>query len=136
MSTVTDRDVQTASTGELAARVSRDIATLVRDELKLAQLETTSKAKKLGLGAGLLGGAGAIAFFGGGAFVAAAILGLAIVVPGWLAAVIVGGALILLAGMFALAGKKGLSAGGPPVPTEAVDGVKTDVHTIQQAVRR
>jgi Putative Actinobacterial Holin-X, holin superfamily III len=119
------------SAGELMSRFSKDISTLIRDELRLAQAETTAKAKRLGLGAGLFGGAGLVAVFGIGALVAAAILGLATVVDAWLAAIIVGVALFAVAGLLALVGKKDVQAGSPPVPTEAIDGVKSDIHAIK-----
>ena len=122
------------SAGELMSRFSKDISTLIRDELRLAQAETTAKAKRLGLGAGLFGGAGLVAVFGIGALVAAAILGLATVVDAWLAAIIVGVALFAVAGLLALVGKKDVQAGSPPVPTEAIDGVKSDIHAIKSGI--
>src|ERR1700733_6706934 len=75
-----------ASLGELTARLSEQMSTLVRDELRLAQAETTAKAKKVGFGAGLFGGAGLTAVYGVGSLILAAILGLAHVVDAWLAA--------------------------------------------------
>ena len=46
---------QEHSTGELVKQMTEQVATLVRDELKLAQVEMTRKGKQAGLGAGLLG---------------------------------------------------------------------------------
>jgi hypothetical protein len=128
--------VEDASAGELVERVSRDMAVLVRDELRLAAAETTAKAKKVGLGLGLLGTAGLVALFGTGALVAAAILGLATVVHPWLAAVIVGAALLAIAGVTALIGKRDVSAAAPPIPTEAVASVKTDINTLREGAHR
>ena len=128
--------VEEASVGELTARLSHDLSTLMRDELRLAQVETSEKAKKVGLGVGLFGVSGLIAYLGAAALVAAAILGLANAVDPWLAAVIVGAALILIAAIAALAGKQGVSAGTPPVPTEAMAGIKADVDTLRERARR
>ena len=47
-----------ASTGELVSRLSEEVSTLIRDELRLAQAEMTQKTKKAGIGAGLFGGPG------------------------------------------------------------------------------
>ena len=47
------------STGELVKLVAEQVSVLVRDELKLAQLEMSGKAKQAGKGAGMLGGGGA-----------------------------------------------------------------------------
>lgn len=111
-------EISDASTGELVSRLTKDMSTLIRDEMRLAQIEASSKAKKLGLGAGLFGGAGLLALFGLGVLVAAATLGLANVVAAWLAAVIVGAALLIIAALVALVGKKDVSAGAPPAPKE------------------
>ena len=66
-------DPAQASTGELTDQLSR----LVRDEVRLARGEVTQKGKRLGVGAGLFGGAGLVAVLGLGALVTAAVLGLA-----------------------------------------------------------
>src|SRR6195952_1244681 len=65
-----------ASTGELVGRLSQQMSTLVRDEIRLAQLDLTEKGKRVGVGAGAFGGAGAIAYLGLATLVAAAGLGL------------------------------------------------------------
>ena len=124
------------STGQLVSRMTQEISTLVRDEIRMAQLEITSKAKKTGTGLGLFGGAGVFAWFGFGALVAAAILGLAHAVPAWLAAVIVGAVLLLVAGVAALLGRKEVAQATPPVPEETISSVKTDVRTVKQAAKR
>lgn len=56
----TPSEAKAASTslGDLFGEVSRDISTLMRQEVALAKAELTESAKKAGVGAGLLGGAG------------------------------------------------------------------------------
>jgi Putative Actinobacterial Holin-X, holin superfamily III len=125
-----------ASIGELTARMSEQVSRLVRDELALAQLEAKHKAKALGLGVGMFGASGVVAWFGAGCGVAAAVLGLANVLSPWLAAVIVAAALFVVAGVLALAGRAGVKRGGAPIPTEAVESAKADVAVVRQAVRR
>jgi membrane protein len=122
---------QDASLGELVSRVSEQTSRLIRDELRLAQLEMAEKGKKAGIGAGLFGGAGLFALYGLACLVAAAVLGLAGPVPDWLAAIIVGVALFAVAGVAALIGKRQVSAATPPVPEEAVGGVKQDIQTLK-----
>lgn len=51
-------DVEEASVGELMGNVSRDLLTLLRQEIALAKAEVKAEAKKAGKASGLLGGAG------------------------------------------------------------------------------
>lgn len=120
-----------ASVGELLARASEQTTRLIRDELRLAQAELAQKGKRAGLGAGLFGGAGVFAVYGLGALVAAAILGLAQAMDAWLAALIVTAALFVVAGIAALVGKKNIAEATPPVPTEAVSGLKQDLDALK-----
>jgi hypothetical protein len=52
-----------ASVGELFGEISRDLSTLIRQEISLAKAETTESAKKAGAGAGMFGGAGVAGHF-------------------------------------------------------------------------
>ncbi len=123
-----------ASIGELVSSVSADLSRLVRDEMRLAQVEVTEKAKKAGIGVGAFGAAGVLALFALGVLLAAAVLGLATVIPAWLAALVVGVVVLLVAGVAALVGKKKVSEAA--VPTRAVDSVKTDVQEIKETIKR
>ena len=114
-------DPSDRSVGELVRSLSEDLTTLVRNEIRLAQAEVSDKAKKAGVGIGAFGGAGVVALYGLGVLIAAAVLGLSAVVSPWLAALI---------------GKKKLSQAAPPVPTRAIDSVKTDVAEIKESIHR
>jgi uncharacterized membrane protein YqjE len=109
---------------------------LIRDELKLAQVEMTRKGKQAGRGAGLLGGAGLVALYGVGCLIACAIIAISGAVAAWLAAMIVGAALLAIAGIAAMIGKGRLQKATPPVPERAVDSIKTDVEEIKERARR
>ena len=124
------------STGELVKAMSEQVSTLVRDELRLAQLEMIQKGKQAGIGVGMFGGSGLVALYGVGALIACAILGISRVLAPWLSALIVGVALLAVAGIAALIGKSRLQKATPPVPQEAVHSVKTDVDEIKERVRR
>ena len=104
---------------------------LVRDELRLAQVEVSGKAKKAGVGVGMFGAAGLLALYGVGVLIATAILALALALDAWLAALIVGVVLLAVAGIAALLGKKRVTEAAPPVPTLALDNVKEDVDAIR-----
>ena len=127
---------QEASAGELVKQLSEQVSRLIRDELKLAEYEMTRKAKRAGRGAGMFGGSGLLALYGIGCLLAAAIIGLAGVLPAWAAALIVGGALLAVAGLAALLGKSQVSKATPPVPQQAVQSVRADVEEIRERAHR
>jgi len=77
-----------------------------------------------------------IALYAVACLLAAAVAGLATVLPTWLAAVIVGAALLACAGIAALSGRSQLSRGMPPVPQEAADSIKLDAETITERARQ
>ena len=56
-------DVHGTSVGELVGNVTRDLSTLMRQELALAQAELRQEAVKTGKAAGALSAAGVAAFF-------------------------------------------------------------------------
>ena len=124
------------STGELVSLAAEQVSVLVRDELKLAQLEMTRKGKQAGAGTGLLGGGGLVALYGVGCLIACAVIALSGVVAAWLAALIIGAALLAAAAAVALAGRNRLRKATPPVPRETVGSVKADVAEIKERARR
>lgn len=124
------------STGELVSRLSQDMSQLIRDELRLAQAEVSGKAKQAGVGVGMFGAAGLLALYGVGVLIATAILALALAVPAWLAALIVGVPLLAAAGIAALLGKKRVTAAAPPLPERAIGSVKRDVDAVKHAAHR
>lgn len=56
--TPSEERAATTSLGDLLGEVTRDMSTLVRQEIDLAKAELTQSATRAGKGAGLLGGAG------------------------------------------------------------------------------
>jgi hypothetical protein len=123
-------------TGELVKQLSEQVSALVREEVKLAQLEMTRKGKQAGVGAGMLGGGGLMALYGAGCLIACAVLAISEALAAWLAALIVGLVLLAVAGAAALAGRHRLREAAPPVPEETVDSVKADVDEIKERARR
>ncbi|MGW7197972.1 phage holin family protein [Streptomyces chryseus] len=122
--------------GELVAQASQQISQLIRQELRLAQAEMTQKSKRFGVGGGLFGGAGMIAFLALQALVATAIAALALVLPVWASALIITGVLFLTAAVLAMAGKKQVGQATPPVPEQAIDSVKADMAEIKERAHR
>ena len=124
------------SAGELVKELSELVPRLVRDELKLAQVETAQKGKQMGIGVGAFAGSGVIALYAVGCLLACAIIAISGVVAAWLAALIVGAALLAVSGIAALVGKSRLRKGTPPVPKEAIGSVQADVHEVKEKAHR
>jgi hypothetical protein len=124
------------STGELVKMMTEQVSVLIRDELKLAQLEMTSKGKQAALGAGMYGTSGVVALYGVGCLLACAIIAISGVVAAWLAALIIGVALLAVAGLAALLGRQRMRKASPPVPAQAVADVKADVEEIRERAHR
>lgn len=130
------RQAADASVGELVERLSSQISALVRDEMALATAEMKRKGAQAGVGIGI-GGIGAVlALLGLGTLVAAAVLGLALVLPDWLAALIAGVVLLLLAGVVSAAGISQVRNSAPPVPEQAVQSTKRDIETVKESIHR
>jgi Putative Actinobacterial Holin-X, holin superfamily III len=131
---IVDRD--TASTAELVRLAVDQVTRLARNELQLARAEMSGKARRFGAGAGLFGGAGVVALYGLAALVAAAVLVLALVMPAWLAALIVAVVLFAVAGVMGLLGRGQIRRGSPATPEQTLNSVKADVQTVTDAVRK
>jgi hypothetical protein len=84
----------------------------------------------------MLSGGGLVALYGVGCLIACAVLAISLALAAWLAALIVGAALLAVAGIAALAGKARMQRAAPPVPQEAVESVKADVREIKERARR
>jgi len=122
------------STADLIRQAGEQISALVRDEIQLARVELAEKGRRAGLGVGMFGGAAVTLHFAIGALLVAAGLGLAHVMPGWAAALVVAAVLFVIAAVEAFLGRRQLQRTTPWKPARAMDGVRADVHTISEAV--
>lgn len=133
---VAGQSLRELSTSELTVRLTEQVSRLVRQEAGAAVAELRAKGKRAGLGAGLFGGAGYLAILGGGAIVACLVLLLAMALPAWLAALIIGVAVLIIAGILALIGRDEFKRVGPPIPDRTVARVGEDAKTIRKEVIR
>jgi membrane protein len=99
--------------------------------MELASLELKSKVAALGMGMGLGIGAGVFLLFALGFGLAAGAAALALVVSTWLALLIVFGALLLIALLFAVFAMRAIKKGTPPVPEQAVAEAKLTTEAIK-----
>src|SRR5437588_10161091 len=78
------------SVGELFSDLTRDLSTLVRQEVDLAKTEMSHKATAAGRDVGFLAAGAAVAYAGFLAIIAAVIIAVAHAMPWWLSALLVG----------------------------------------------
>jgi hypothetical protein len=122
------------SVSELLQQLTEQTTRLAQKEIELAKAELAVKGKRAGIGVGAFSAAGLLAVLALGALTAAAVLGLAIVLDSWLAALIVGAAYLLLAGVLSLFGRNKVREAAPPVPERTTESVKEDIdHTKEKA---
>lgn len=79
-----------ATVGELVAALARDTGTLVRHEVRLASTEMMRKARTSVRHVAVVAVGGAVLYAGLLALLGAAVIALALVLPGWMAALAVG----------------------------------------------
>ena len=115
----------------LVADIPALIQELFHREVELLKTELIAKLKALGVGGGLMAGAVVVLLFMIGVLLTSAVLGLSLVMPGWLAALIVAAFLLIVAGILALVGYRILKRGIPPVPTESIDSLQRDYRAIR-----
>lgn len=116
--------------GELIGTLTQQLTSLVKGEVELLKAQVAEKGKSMGVGIGLFVGAGLMAFFAAAVLITTVILALSNVLPAWLAALIVGVALLLLAGILAFIGKKQLDKAGEVKP-DAVANIKQDIEIVK-----
>jgi hypothetical protein len=117
--------------GPAVKDVAEHASTLARLELELAGLEVKRKVAALGIGLGLVLGAGVLALFALGFGLAAGAVALALVVSTWLALLMVFGALLVLAAILGLVGLSAMRSATPPVPEQAVHEAKLTTEAIR-----
>ena len=113
---------------EVAQDLTRDLSLLVRQEVELAKSEMAKKGRVAAPGLGMIGGAGVIGLVAAGALTAFLVLVLSIVLDEWLAALLVGLVLAVVAFLLAKQGKERVEEAGTPVPEQTIETVKEDVE--------
>lgn len=112
------------SLGAAVKQVSEHASSLFRLELELAQLELKRKVVALAVGIALTLAAAVFGVFALAFLFATIAAALATVLATWLALLIVGVGLLLLAGVLGLVGLSKIRKGAPPVPELAIHEAK------------
>ena len=108
---------ETRSIGEIVGDISKDMSTLIQQEMDLAKSELKQEASRIGKGAGMFGGAGLAGHF------ALFFLSFALVylldnwMPVELAALIVALVWAMAAAVLAIRGRKEIKEANPQLPT-------------------
>jgi uncharacterized membrane protein YqjE len=123
----TTEGVDTRSVGEVVSDLGTDLATLMRQEVQLAKVELKEEVRKVGKGAGMLGGAG----FAGWFVLLFLSLALMFLLDNWLpieaAALITTAVWAVVAAVLALIGRKELQEANPQLP-QTQQTLKEDVQ--------
>lgn len=125
-------DLRDAPIADVARQVAGQAQTLAAQEVKLAKAEMSEKVKDVGIGAGMAGGAGYVAYLASIAFMLCLIFALAEVMPTAVAALIVTLLLAAVAGVLAMKAKKKIQQAGPPIPEQTIESVKQSIETVKE----
>jgi len=129
-----DRSLENKPLGDLFGDLASDMSNLVRQEVALAKVEITQKAKGIGKNVGYLVVGGAVGYTALLAVIAAIIMLLDNYMPAWGAALLVG---ILIAGISWLLIGKALNALQETdiTPRETVETLKEDAAWVKQQIK-
>ena len=124
------------SLGEIVADVTQKLQLLVREEIELAKAEVTTKAKKLGMGAGMAAGALVTLLF----FSIFFFIGLAELLNDlfwddypWLGYLVVALFFLLLTIGLVVVGLRLIKKGSPPAPKMAIEEAKATRAVLEEA---
>jgi hypothetical protein len=129
-----NRSLENRPLGDLFGDLATDMSNLVRQEVTLAKVEITQKAKYVGRNVGYLVIGGAVAYAALLAIITAIIMLLAKVVPGWGSALIVGAVVAGIGWM--LIGKAMVALQQADLtPRETVETLKEDATWMKEQIK-
>ena len=129
-----NRPLENRPLGDLFGDLANDMSNLVRQEVTLAKVEITQKAKYVGRNVGYLVVGGAVAYAALLAIIAAIIMLLARVMPNWGATLIVG--VVVGAIGWMLIGKAMMALQKADLtPRETVETLKEDATWMKQQIK-
>ncbi len=127
----TDAAEDTRSLVQLLRELPGIVMELLRAEFEQFKREMARKSKNFGIATLLFVIAGSIAFFLLGTLTTAGILALALVMPGWAAALVVSGVLLVLILILIAVGVSLFKKSAGMIPTETMDSIVQDAHALK-----
>jgi uncharacterized membrane protein YqjE len=125
---------ESASFAELVQNIVADVQGLIRSEIRLAKTELKEEASTAGRASSLLVGGLVFAFYAVGFLLLTVVYALATAMPNWLAALIVGVVVAIVAGIMAMLGYQRIKHVNLK-PEQTIDTVKEDVEWVKQQAR-
>lgn len=123
------------SLGQLFGDLSRQLTTLVRQEIDLARAETTAKVTTAGRDAAMIGAGGAVAYAGALVLLGAVVLILIrLGLDAWLAALIVGVIAVAVGAVLVDQGRKRLQ-NVDVVPERAIDTAREEAEWAKEQLK-
>ena len=129
-----NRPMENRPLGDLFSELATDMSNLVRQEVALAKLEITQKAKFLGRNVAYLVVGGAVAYAGMLAVIAAIIMFLDRYMPAWGAALLVGAIVALIAWLLIGKAMSALQQ-ADLTPRDTVETLKEDATWAKQQIK-
>jgi uncharacterized membrane protein YqjE len=118
----------------LLSDLANETVLLIRQEMALLKAELQEKFGRIGQGATALGAGALMAFSGWLVLLAAAVLGLATVLPAWLAALIVAIVVLAIAGVLVFIGKSRFDADSL-MPRRTLRSLREDEAWLRERLR-
>lgn len=125
------RETDAQGLGATAKLVAEKASSIARLELELAGIEVKKKVAAIGVGIGLGLAAAVLLLYAIGFLFATIAAALAEVMPSWLALLLVGVGLLLLAGILGALAIRSVQRGTPPVPEQAIDEAKLTTQALK-----
>ncbi len=121
---------------EAFKQLASDLTVLARDQLEAARQEMAEKVKLIGVGAGILSASAVAVVFTAACLTAFAMIALVLILPPWLAALIVTVIWGTISGALAIVGRSKVKDAGPLAPEQTIENLKRDISWAKRRRRR
>jgi Putative Actinobacterial Holin-X, holin superfamily III len=116
---------------QLVADIPTIVTDLVKGEIELLKAEIIGKLKAAGIGVGLVAIAAVFLLMVLAMLLTSAVFAFSQIMPGWAAALLVAGIVLVIAGILAWIGIVTIKKQMPPLPERTIASLKADVNTIK-----